>query len=246
MNLRMIFTALGPIDLRNIRRDSLLPWMVAMPLAFAVLLRWGVPALTENLLAQNNFDLRPYYPVISAYFIVGMPALVLATLIGFLLLDEKDDATMTALQVTPLSLNTYVAYRVAVPALLTIVLMFLMFPVVNLEVLSWGAILLIGIASAATAPMFALYLAALAQNKVQGFALVKLSGFVTLLPVLAFFVEPGWDLLFGVIPTYWPMKVYWTLSAGEAGAGLYALVGVVYQSLVAGVFIRRFYQMLHR
>jgi len=63
-----------------------------------------------------------------------MCPITFGVLIGFLLLDEKDDDTLTALQVTPLSTNGYVAYRVAVPIALTIPLMFVIFPLANLSV----------------------------------------------------------------------------------------------------------------
>lgn len=238
--------ALGPIDIRGVRRDSMLKWMIFVPVACALILRWGVPPLTRRLLAAYRFDLIPYYPVLLAYFLVLMCPIVFGTLIGFLLLDEKDDHTLTALAVTPLALTSYIAYRVAVPVLLTIVLMFVLFPLANLTAFDAPVILLTAIAAAPTAPMFAMFVASQAQNKVQGFALMKLSGMVLFAPVIAFFVDSSWKYAFGIVPTYWPMRVYWMLEAGEAGAWPSLVVSVVYQSLLTVVFIRRFNRVLHR
>ncbi len=246
MNARTVLRSLGPIDIRSVRRDSALSWMIFIPILSALVLRWGVPPLTARLLERNGFDLAPYYPVILAYFFVVMCPITFGVLIGFLLLDEKDDNTLTALQVTPLSLNSYLAYRVAIPVVLTIVLMFVIFPLANLGPFDPMVILVSAIAAAPMAPMFALFLAAQAQNKVQGFALMKLAGIVLFAPILAFFVQSGWELAFGVVPTYWPMKVYWLLEAGEPGVWPYVLVALFYQSVVTVVFVRRFNRVLHQ
>lgn len=246
MNLTRIIRSLGPIDLRNVQRDSALSWMIFIPVMSALVLRWGVPPLTERLIELYSFDLTPYYPLLLSYFFVLMCPFTFGVLIGFLLLDEKDDQTLTALQVTPLSLNSYVAYRVAVPVLLTIVLMYVIFPLSDLGEFDPYIIGVTAIAAAPLSPMFALFLASQAQNKVQGFALMKMLGLVLFIPVLSYFVDSGWELLFGIIPTYWPIKVYWMLEAGETNVWLVVLVAVVYQSLITAFFIRRFNKVMHR
>jgi fluoroquinolone transport system permease protein len=246
MNLNMIFRSLGPIDIRNIRRDSMISWMIFLPVMLALFMRWAVPPITARLMQQYDFDFTIYYPVLLAYFFVGMCPMIFGALIGFLLLDEKDDKTLTALQVTPLPLNSYILYRVAIPVILTIVLMFIIFPLSNMVIFNPRTILLTAIAAAPMAPMLALFFASFAQNKIQGFALMKLTGIVLLAPVFAYFVTSNWELAFGLLPTYWPLKVYWMLSAGEANVWLYVIVAVVYQSLITAYFARRFYKVLHQ
>jgi fluoroquinolone transport system permease protein len=241
-----ILRSLGPIDLRGIRRDSMLSWMIVIPILSALILRWAVPPLTEALIWRYDFNLEPYYPVLLAYFFVVMSPIIFSVLVGFLLLDEKDDRTLTALLITPLSINSYLAYRVALPVILTILLMFIIFPLANLGELTFGPLLLTAISAAPMSPMFAMYLASMAQNKVQGFALTKLSGFVLFVPIFAYFIDSGWEIAFGIIPTYWPMKVYWTFTAGEPKAWIYVLVAVFYQSFVTWLFVRRFNKTMHR
>lgn len=246
MNLNTIFRSLGPIDIRSISRDSLVSWMIYIPIFMALVLRWGVPPLTERLMEQYNFDLVEYYPVLLAYCFIGMCPMIFGALIGFILLDEKDDGTLIALQVTPLPLSGYVLYRVTVPILLTFGLMFVLFPLANLTPFDLRTVLLSAIAAAPTAPMLALFFGSVARNKVQGFALMKLTGFIFIAPVAAYFAPAGWEPAFGIVPTYWPMKVYWLSYAGESNVWLYLVIAVVYQLLVATFFARRFYLVLHR
>ncbi len=247
MNMIQALRALGPIDVRSVRRDNTLSWMVFIPIASTVALRFGMPPLTARILERYDFNLEPYYPVLLAYLFVIMAPMVFSVLISFLLLDEKDDKTLTALQVTPLSLNAYLAYRITVPVLLTLVIMFVIFPISGMDDLGLGDISLIAIAAAPLSPMFALFLASFAENKVQGFALMKMVGFILFIPVFAYFTHSGWELAFGLIPTYWPMKVYWLLSSGQTeGVWVYLLVAVLYQSALTALFARRFNQSMVR
>ncbi len=246
MNAIQMLRALGPIDVRGVRRDSLLSWMILLPVIGALVLRWGLPFLNERMIDRYAFDMTPYYPALLGYFFVIMTPVIFGTLVGFLLLDEKDDQTLVALQVTPLSLPRYFAYRIIIPALLAFVMLFVIFPLSGLSALSLVHIALIGIVAAPLAPLFALYLAAFAQNKVQGFALVKLSGIVLMLPVIAFFVQSPWKPAFGIIPTYWMVNVYWMLEAGQSGVWIDALIALIYQLIGIGVLVRRFDAAMHR
>lgn len=238
--------ALGPIDIRGVARDHMLRWMVFIPLITALALRWGVPLLTRRVQATYGFDLVPYYPVLLVYFFVLMCPFVFGVLVGFLLLDEKDDHTLAALAVTPLSLSSYLAYRVTIPVALTMGLMFVIFPLANLSRFHPGIILITAIAAAPLAPMFALYLAAQAANKVQGFALMKLSGVVLFAPVLAYFIHSGWEYALGIVPTYWAMKVYWLLDAGKPGVAPYLVAALLYPTLLTVFFAGRFNRVMRR
>ena len=246
MTIIRTLRALGPIDAVSVRRDPLLRWMVIIPVFLALLVRFGVGAISNALLQRWGFDLTPYYPAIMSYFIVLMIPFMFGVVIGFLLLDEKDADTLTALQVTPLPLGSYVAYRVAIPTVLSAVMTLIAFPIAGLSGLSLLEMLLVALSSALLAPAFALFLGAFAENKVQGFALLKGLGAVLLVPVAAFFVKMPLQLLFGVLPTYWPLKAYWQMDAGRPDFWIYLLIGLVYEAALLVLFLRRFSLVLHR
>ena len=75
---------------------------------------------------------------------------------------------------------------------------------------------------------------------------MKLSGIVLFSPIAAFFIDSNWEYIFGILPTYWPMKVYWTLEAGEPGVWLYLAIAIIYQSFITWLFIRRFNKIITR
>ena len=238
--------SLSPIDLRNIRRDSMLRWMALMPFAFVLLFRYLVPWLRDGILAQFGWDVQPYYILLLSYgFVIGTPVLF-GVVIGFLLLDERDDQTLTALQVTPMTLNSYLAYRVMLPMLLSVILTLIAYPLVQIIPMATGDLLLVALLSAPMAPLYTLFLAVTAKNKVQGFAVMKASGSLLVLPLIAYFVEAKWQIIFGIIPTYWPAKLYWLLEAGESGIWFYFIAGFIVQTVFIWLLMQRFNKVMHQ
>jgi len=240
-----VIRALGPIDLRSVARDSMLRWLVALPVLMALALRWGVPVAAERVSRQYAIDLLPYYPLIASIIVLVTP-MVAGVVIGFLLLDQRDDRTLSALQVTPLTLPGYLAYRLAVPMLVSVVMTVISVPLTGLVRIGPLPLLLVGVAASPLAPAFALLLAAFANNKVQGFAIMKAAGALNWPPIIAWFVPTVWQWVMGVVPTYWPVKLFWLLEAGEGGWWGYLVVGTAYQLLVVTLMLRRFNTVMHR
>lgn len=246
MNTLHVFRALGPIDGKSVQRDSMLKWMVIIPLFLALLIRLGVPFITQRILEQFGFDLSVYYPVIISYFFLLLTPMLFGVVTGFLLLDERDDHVLTALQVTPMSMNQYLLYRMGLPFILSILMTLVVFPLSGLVTFSLSNLLLAAIAAAPLAPIYTLGMAAFAENKVQGFALMKGSGVLVLIPIVAYFIPSLWQLAFGFVPTYWPVKLYWVLQDGGAGAWIYLLVGLLYQGILIALLVQRFNRSMHQ
>ena len=64
--------------------------------------------------------------------------------------------------------------------------------------------------------------------------------------MIAYFVDGPWQLAFGVLPTYWPAKLYWMLHAGEPGWWLYFVIGLVFQLVLVAALLSRFSRVMHR
>lgn len=238
MTVLEVVRALGPIDAKSIRRDPLLRWLIFYPLVLAVLIRWGVPILRAHLIARFQFDLQPYYPLLMS-FVVLMTPMLAGVVVGFLLLDQRDDQTLTALQVTPLTLSGYFAYRIAVPTALSFFITLVVFPITGLVALGPFALVGAGLSSCLLAPLYALFLGTFANNKVQGFALTKALGILLIPPLIAYFVLPPWQVLFGVDPLYWPAKFLWLALSNVNDAWMYLIVGLLLQWILLRFLIRR-------
>ena len=88
--------------------------------------------------------------------------------------------------------------------------------------------------------MYAIILAAVAKNKVQGLAVQKALGII-LLPVLIgyFFAEP-YQFWFGLAPTYWPAKVFWAFYEENEWKWLYFFIAIIFQTVTIWALARKF------
>lgn len=244
MNVLRIVRALGPIDAVNVRRDALLRWIVALPILIALMARFFLPVIIRRLEETLHISLGELYPMIAGYALLITAPVICGTVIGFLLLDERDDRTLLALRVTPLPPGGYLAWRLSAPMLLSIAITLVTFPLAGLEKPGVLRLLVAALVAAPLAPLMALALATFAANKVQGFALVKASGIFQLAPLIAYFVHSAWQMAFGLIPTYWPAKVLWAFQQQERTVWLYLALGLAYQLLLLLVLLRRFKRLV--
>lgn len=244
MKTLLLLRAFAPVDFKNIRRDALLVWIPLLPLIMMLVLRFAVPPMAAMMRQQFDFDLTPYYPLVMSMFVLLVPSTV-GMIVGFLLLDERDEQTLLALMVTPLSNTSYLVYRIALPLVIGFLITLITYPLAALVPIALLNLMIVSLLGAFTAPLLALFLAALAENKVAGLAMLKLLNGITILPVVAYFIPANWQWLAGIIPTYWPLKIFWSAVAGE-DYGLPLLIGLIINVFALGLLLRRWNTVMHK
>jgi hypothetical protein len=185
-------------DALNIRRDPMLLIAILMSLAPAALLHLAQPAMDAAAAAAFGI------PAISAYVVpvaLLIPAALIGWVTGFLLLEDRDEGTLLAIDVTPVGKSGFLAYRVGITALVAFAVTLYAWPLI-LPALNAGMVFLIGVLVAADAIASAVVLPAVARNKVEGLALTKLTNLLSVVPLLAFLPSP-FRYLAGIVPTYW-------------------------------------------
>jgi fluoroquinolone transport system permease protein len=239
MNTLHLIRTLGPLDARGVGRDALLRWLIVMPIGIALAIRGVLPALLERAAPLLPFDPMAFYAPLMAYVLLLITPLLTGMVIGFQLLDQRDDGVLDALQITPPRLRGYLAYKLVLPVLVGIALTLITFPLAGLSAGGPGPLLLAALSIAPHGPLFALFLTGFAANKVQGFALTKISNVLFLLPIAVLFVPPVWHLLLAVAPGYWPARLLWALQNGEPGALCFFAAALAYQLLLGWALLRR-------
>lgn len=246
MRAFQILKGLGPLDAKTVGRDSLLRAVIGLPLMIALLTRLIVPMLAQQLGAATGFDVSTYQAPIMAGALLLITPTICGLVVGFLLLDQRDDRTLAALQVTPLPPRAYLAYRMAAPLLLSLAMTVVAFPLAGLASAGIAAVLLAALTAAPLAPLVALGLATFAENKVQGLALLKGCSVLMIVPIAAIFVPMPWRWALGIVPTFWAAQLYHVLAAGEPNWWIYLLAGLGYQALLLVGLLRRFERVMYR
>jgi fluoroquinolone transport system permease protein len=221
-------------DLRKLVRDPVLLISALVPIVLALVLRFGVPVAEAALMTlPEPLDLGPHRPVIGASAML-LAAMLAGWVVGFMLLEERENRTLQAIGVTPLTLRGFVLWRLALPGLIAAIGGLLILLVGDCGVPDFVRASVGLVLAAACAPLFALVLVGFADNEVEGLALAKIGGLSFVLPVVATFVEGPWTWVGGVLPAYWVVRV---VDGGPAWMGVVGLACVV---LWGAWLLRRF------
>lgn len=231
----------GRNDIRGTYRDPLLVMLVLAPVIWTTGVAVLTPPVTEMLAQRYGFDLVPYYPLVLTAFLLLTSIIIAGGLAGFLVLDEIDAGTLTALRVTPVQLSTFLLYRAATVMLVTTV--YVVVTISLSDIAERGvvpALVPIGLVAGLSAVVTLLLIVSVARNKIQGIAMVRALGMLIAgLPCLPWFIDSAWNLAFGVLPPYWAAKAFWVASA-HGTWWPYLLGGVVYNLAVAWPLLNRF------
>lgn len=226
-------SALMDIDRRTTVRSALLTIVLAGPILLAVALRLGYPPLAAYLHARFGVELTPYLPVLLASLIVLHVPLIIGMVGALLILDDIDDRTVLILRVSPVTVPRYLAYRAVAVAVVALIMLTIVVPVSGLAP-SLPSVLPAVVLAAAQAPLITLATTAVAGNKVEGLAWLKI---LALLPTG---IAPAmWWL---PAPAHWPLRVlphYWTVDTLWHTTPLGLLIGVGLTVFAAVLLVRR-------
>lgn len=233
------FASFGRNDLRTIGRDSLMGMVVLGPFVYALAL-WLLPAVTGFARQQWAFDLTPYHSAIISAFCVLGPPLLLGAVLALQLLDERDQDTLAALRVTPVPRMAYPAYRAATATVLTTLTVIASLAVTGQVPPTTLALSLpVAVVAGLLTPVLGLVMSSLGRTKIEGLAVMRVIGLaVFTLPIIPFFIlDSPWQLAFGVLPAYWPVRAFW--AAFDGGTYWpYILGGLLYNGVLVALLLR--------
>lgn len=221
-------------------RDPFLLFMLIYPIFFGFIGRYLIPYLAET----NDFALEPIADIVLVALLLFVPA-IYGSLAGFSVLDDRDDHIISSVQVTPLNVHTFLAVRMTMAALMTFGACMFMIWFTDLVALSWGEAAVISLLTALGAPFTAFLVNSFASNKIEGFAIMKGTGIISIFPLAGLFFYDAKELIFGLAPGFWPAKMLATLYRGEGVYFLdyqqYLIYGLLY-IVLASVFTYRLFQ----
>ena len=258
------FMTLMRYEMKNITRDKMTMTMVVYPFVMVLFGAYLIPLILDQF---NPSGTLSNATLIIMIVLASLGPLLAGAMLGFLLLDHKDENTLISLRVTPVSLMNYLRFK----SFYTTVLSFVSSLVIILGVkyLSgdaytvmgfnpWNEItvmnaLVFSVISAVFAPVFGVMIATLGANKIEGFAYLKTLGILILIPALVTLEAlQGWAQYFlGVVPTFWPVKGLLEGSnlltnSANLPSLVYSLIGLIYLAGLFALLTRMFIRSVNR
>lgn len=225
--------------LRTLRSDLMLFFILPVPLFCAAALYFVIP-IAEHFLTDwfhVPILLSPYY--LAFDLLAGsMSPFMLAYVSIMVVLEERDDGLTRYLAVTPLGRGGYLLSRVGFPVLFGTVYTVPLLAFFSLTRPALWLICLIALIGGLSGAIAALLVPSLAENKVEGMALVKTSSLLLLGLCVPFFVSGPLRYLAAPLPSFWMAEL--AISA----QGWYLLPALAFSALWLSGLYRRFSQKI--
>jgi fluoroquinolone transport system permease protein len=226
-------------DLRNIFRDPLLALIPFAPILVALVIRFAFPYLNIFLWRQFHFNLAIYYSFILSIIILSTPV-YFGMIIGFLLLDERDEQILNYIAVTPLRKAGFLVYRTILPVIVSIIFSYMTILMVGIVKPDLFKFLPVALMVSLEAPVYALFLGAFAGNKIEGLALAKGMGVLFIAPAVGYFIKSNWQFIAGIVPLYWVSKSYLAMNGPLKEFWLFIIAGFLIHGIVIYILLRIF------
>jgi len=219
-------------DFKLIFRDASLRTFLFMPILILLVVCFLCPYLKET------------YPEIAPYiiYIVITSCTQVSTMYGFIysvvFLDERDTEVAKIYGILPISKSGFLLNRLLTPYLLSTITTFIILMLQPLYTLTiWGTFIFASLFSF-LAPILALAVGGLANNKIEGMTWFKALNLIVSLPLIAFFL-PAYKYFFSVIPTFWIYMGMHHFMIKE-GYLYFLIIGFILTFLTLGLLIRFF------
>ena len=218
-------------EVKKWTRDPMLFFMLFYPLLFGALGRYLLPWLAEG----GDFNVDLYADIVLVVLALMIPV-IFGAVLAFSILDDRDDHILTSIKVTPLSLNQFLSFRVALVFAVSFASCTFVMWFADIGGLTISNIAAISFLASLSAPMSGLVINAFSNNKIEGFAVMKGLGTVMLFPVIALFFIDYKEFFFAVVPGFWPAKAISSIVRGEGLLLLtynqYYFIGLAYAVVV--------------
>lgn len=187
--------------------DFMLVICLFAPLMMGCMFRYVIPFLEKILNESYGFSpvFTPYY-VIFDLMLLAMTPLMICFAGIMVVLEELDNGTTQYLLVTPLGRNGYFLSRIGVSLVFSIVYNVILLSFFQLSWFPWYEIISCSFLSAGFSLIIAMLVISFAKNKVEGMAMMKLSGLMILGYLIAFFIKEPIGYVAGILPTFWIAK----------------------------------------
>jgi len=239
-------------EAKTIVRDPVNLYMCLFPVIILFLSSFVFPMILESIDPIQGTVIKVTM-LLLLVVILAFGSFFLAAMSTFLLLEQKDEHTLNTIAVTPVGTSGYLKFKMAYIYLMSVAGIIVILLGTKLiagdKYTIWGTsvfdnidishIVSFAVVNGLFTPALAMLQGAFAKNKVEGFAFIKGTGMLALVPALMVLeaFQGGLQYMLGIFPNFWAIRgMLLKLMPSENGANLsytlYLLIGGVYNVIL--------------
>ncbi|MBP1912894.1 ABC transporter permease [Thermococcus stetteri] len=196
-------------DLKLMRRDPMLMYSVVMTLVILFIIRYFKDRIGV------------YYPLLALLGLIFIP-MIFGMMPGFIMADEKEEKTIQALKVIPISSEAFLAYRLTWASIVTVIITAVAPYILDIEIPQEGLLALITL-FLLEVWVYGLLISTLAESRMQAITVSKVLGWLLMLPPVIKLVvvwrnlPTDWSRFTAFLPTYWLYRVFEGIPSNDYG-----------------------------
>lgn len=193
---------------RELVGDFMMVVCIIAPILMGIAFRFLIPVLENVLCLYFHLPqiIRPYYAVFDLLLAVMTP--VMFCFAGVLvILEEIDYGVAKYFFITPLGKKGYLVSRIGIPSFISFFYTILLLTIFSITSTGFTEKIIYAAGGCIMALMISIFVVAYAKNKMEGMALVKLSGLLVLGIPVVFFIKSSVQYFFALLPSYWLAKI---------------------------------------
>lgn len=190
--------------IKQISRDMMMALLCITPILAGLALHYGIPLIEQLLCSYFGRDsiIEPYYFVFD-WLLALLPGMMFAFTGGLVILGEIDDKIAGYMAVTPAGNSGYLFSRLGYPAIIAVVFDYILLNIFSLSNLSTKALLILCISSSLMGIITALVVIVASTNKVEGMAIGKLSGLISVGMFVPLLFSTPIQYVTAFLPSFW-------------------------------------------
>ncbi len=235
------FKTLLKYQMKSVGRDSILILLVVYPFLLSIMGKYIVPLIQKATLT-DNFDLSTHYHVILVLFVIMTPFLY-GDIAGLMLIDEREDNTLSAISVTPVKMPTYIFAKSSIFIFASIFTGVFITWFMDLYYIPITHSTIINIVASLGVPFNMLLINLFASNKVEGFTVMKITNIMLIVPMIGFYLPEPLRFIFGIVPAYWPsaaLAYYHTSFTSNIIFFGHIYIGLIYITAITFIVYKLF------
>ncbi len=221
--------------LGQITKDAMLFLICTAPFLFGFFIRFGIP-FAEKLLTEyynNAAVLFPYYLIFDLLLAVLTP-MMYGFVSAMVILGDIDDGITNYVSVTPLGKNGYLYSKLGFPVIISLFITILVLLVFSLTKLTLGLVIGLTMLTCILGFIMSIMVITISTNKVEGMAVMKLSGILAIGIPAPFFISGNLQYLLFFFPSLWIAKF------AISNEIVYFLISIITSFIWILVLLKRF------
>lgn len=253
------YISLLKYEIKTIFKDTMNLFLVFYPLMMLVILGWIIPLGINEEMSDQGLTITLMIALGVSFSIGGY---ISGALLGFALIENKDENTLINIAVTPITVKGYTMFKILYIYILGIIGNIVIVGGLKLiasnsyvltdstrllDNISWIHVVVFALINSLFAPTVAAFMGTFAKNKIEAFAFVKGGGFIVMLPMLVMIPNfTGYkQYIFGILPNFWPLKAMMNISINSQDAAnlnyyVYMIIGCIYFILIGTLSVKMF------